>query len=85
MQSWEEVLQQRMSDLYQKNIQQWSIGVLILLVILAIYITWYLLDPGSRQKRRDREIRKAVAAREALLRARDEEQKEKEEQKDATS
>ncbi len=70
MQSWEEVLQQRMSDLYQKNIQQASMGVLILLVILAIYITWYLLDPGSRQKRRDREIRKAVAAREALMQAR---------------
>lgn len=54
-------------ELYEAILRGSAIPVLLLLIVLSWFIINYLMNPKRRQERRNREIRKAVAAREALL------------------
>jgi hypothetical protein len=55
------------SDLYALILRYATAPVLIMLIILSLVIINYLMSPAWQQGRRNKQIRKAVAAREALL------------------
>lgn len=53
-------------NLYEIILRVASFPVLLLLIALAWLITNYLMNPRWKQERRNRQIRKAVAARQTL-------------------
>jgi len=53
-------------NLYEIILRVASFPVLLLLIALAWLITNYLMNPRWKQERRNRQIRKAVAARQSL-------------------
>ena len=53
-------------DLYEIILRVAAFPVLLLLIALAWLITNYLMNPRWKQERRNRQIRKAVAARQTL-------------------
>ncbi len=54
-------------DLYEKILHYSTIPVLLFLIWLSWFLISRLMDPKRRQERRNREIRKAVAEREAMM------------------
>ena len=54
-------------ELYEHIIRGSALPILLILLVLSWFIINYMMNPKRRKARRDREIRKAVAAREALL------------------
>ncbi len=53
-------------ELYEKILHNATIPVLLFLIWFSWFLINRLMSPARRQERRNREIRKAVAAREAL-------------------
>lgn len=60
-------------ELYERIIHFATIPVLIFLIWFSWFLINRLMNPERRQERRNREIRKAVAEREALRRRQEEE------------
>lgn len=60
-------------ELYERIIHYATIPVLIFLIWFSWFLINRLMNPARRQERRNREIRKAVAEREALRRKQEEE------------
>lgn len=56
-------------ELYNLILRAATLPVLLLLIALSWYIINWLMNSDRRQERRNREIRKAVAARKALMAA----------------
>ena len=52
-------------DLYEQVMHYATIPVLLFLILLSWFLINRLMSPERRQERRNREIRKAVAARKA--------------------
>ena len=54
-------------DLYDQILHYATIPILLFLIWLSWFIINRLMNPARRQERRNREIRKAVAERQALM------------------